>query len=132
MTNKELISIAKARKEKGLIQKECAKLLGISSMYLCDIEKGRRCPQSEEFYNKVRDVLGLNFVNEKVKFLSEIANMELRDQLEAERFKVKELKELLKECRAKINRQTFGSPREQFFEGTFSNKLLEKIDEVLK
>lgn len=42
------------------------------------------------------------------------------------------LRELLKEIRQQITEQVFGSPELQLFEGTFDNKLLAKIDEVLK
>ena len=43
----------------------------------------------------------------------------------------KKLKELLKETRASITEQVFGSPKEQYYKGLFSGKLLAKIDEVL-
>ena len=55
------------------------------------------------------------------KELISIANMELRDQLEAERVKVKKMKEVLKECRRYVG--TWG----------FDDKpLLQQIDKVLK
>lgn len=41
------------------------------------------------------------------------------------------LRELLKEIRQQITEQVFGSPELQLFKGTFDNKLLAKIDEVL-
>ena len=55
------------------------------------------------------------------KELISIANMELRDQLEAERVKVEKLKELLKECRKELDGEF----------GVGAEKLVEKIDEVL-
>lgn len=58
----------------------------------------------------------------------EIAEYEKVELLE----KVKQLKELLKEIRQQITTQVFGSPKLQLFGGTFDNKLLSKIDEVLK
>lgn len=42
------------------------------------------------------------------------------------------LKELLQECRSNIDKQIVGTPTYQYWEGIFSGKLLEKIDEVLK
>ena len=42
------------------------------------------------------------------------------------------LKEMLKECRSNIDKQIVGTPTYQYWEGIFSGKLLDKIDEVLK
>lgn len=41
------------------------------------------------------------------------------------------LKKLLKKIRRQITKQIFGSNEVQLFEGTFDNKLLAKIDQVL-
>ena len=42
------------------------------------------------------------------------------------------LKSLLKKCRACVTRQIYGGPTRQYWEGVFDDKLLTKIDEVLK
>lgn len=102
--------IQRLRKQKGLKQYELAEKLGFKSAYLCDIENGRRKPQSNKFIENVCEVLELtdkerkhlyelsynlpeNITNKKQELLSQIANMELRDQLEAERVKIKYLEE---------------------------------------
>ncbi len=41
------------------------------------------------------------------------------------------LKDLLKEVRQQITKQVFGSNEVQLFEGTFDDKLLAKINQVL-
>ena len=102
--------IQRLRKQKGLKQYELAEKLGFKSAYLCDIENGRRKPQSNKFIENVCEVLELtdkerkhlyelsynlpeNITNKKQELLSQIANMELRDQLEAKRVKIKYLEE---------------------------------------
>ena len=100
--------IQRLRKKKGLKQYELAEKLGFKSAYLCDIENGRRKPQSNKFIENVCEVLKLtdkerkhlyelsynlpeNITNKKRELLSQIANMELRDQLEAKEQMIKNL-----------------------------------------
>lgn len=104
--------IKRLRKQKGLKQYELADKLGFKSAYLCDIENGRRKPQSNRFIENVSEVLELtdkerkhlyelsynlpeNITNKKQELLSQIANMELRDQLEAKEQMIKNLQKKL-------------------------------------
>lgn len=104
--------IQRLRKQKGLKQYELAEKLGFKSAYLCDIENGRRKPQSNKFIENVCEVLKLtdkerkhlyelsynlpeNITNKKQELLSQVSNMELRDQLEAKEQMIKNLKEKL-------------------------------------
>lgn len=105
--------IQRLRKQKGLKQYELAEKLGFKSAYLCDIENGRRKPQSNKFIENVCEALELtdkerkhlyelsynlpeNITNKKQELLSQIANMELRDQLEAKEQMIKMLKHKIK------------------------------------
>ena len=102
--------IQRLRKKKGLKQYELAEKLGFKSAYLCHIENGKRKPQSNKFIENVCEALELtdkerkhlyelsynlpkNITNKKQEFLSQIANMELRDQLEAKEQMIKDGKE---------------------------------------
>lgn len=105
--------IQRLRKQKGLKQYELAEKLGFKSAYLCDIENGRRKPQSNKFIENVCEVLKLtdkerkhlyelsynlpeNITNKKQELLSQVANMELRDQLEIKEQMINNLKADLK------------------------------------
>lgn len=57
------------------------------------------------------------------ELLSQIANMELRDQLEAKEQMIKELKIVLKECKKLISEHIL---RE------WSDETIKRVDEVLK
>lgn len=102
--------IKNLREKKGLKQYELAERLGIKPAYVCDIENGRRKPHSNTFIENVCQALDLtigerlklyslsynlpeNITNKKQELLSQIANMELRDQLEAKEQMIKNLKE---------------------------------------
>lgn len=104
--------IQRLRKQKGLKQYELAEKLGFKQAYLCDIENGRRKPQSNKFIENVCEALDLtdkerkhlyelsynlpeNITNKKQELLSQIANIELRDQLEAKEQMVKKYKKQL-------------------------------------
>ncbi|MEI6827080.1 MAG: helix-turn-helix transcriptional regulator [Desulfuromonadales bacterium] len=47
------------RRERGLLQKAFAALIGTSQGYICDIEKGKKSPGSE-FLVSLRRVLGVD------------------------------------------------------------------------
>ena len=79
-------------------------------------------------YKNWQEAITRYFAN-KTDELSEIANMELRDQLEAERVNVKKLKELLRECGGLFNRATVDGAEPNNAELI---EILTKIDEVLK
>ena len=82
----------------------------------------------EEADNK-KEIEVIDFVPIYSEYLAKKEGEEIIAELEAENA---QLKELLKEIRSLITEQVFGSPKLQLFKGTFDNKLLTKIDEVLK
>lgn len=121
--------IQRLRKQKGLKQYELAEKLGFKSAYLCDIENGRRKPQSNKFIENVCEVLELtdkerkhlyelsynlpeNITNKKQELLSQIANMELRDQLEAKEQMIKNLKEKLEIAMQTLEYLSFDAKRD--------------------
>ena len=50
------------RREKDLTARELAAALGISPVYMCDIEKGRRTAYSDDLLEKLKEVLSLSEV----------------------------------------------------------------------
>lgn len=136
--------IQRLRKQKGLKQYELAEKLGFKSAYLCDIENGRRKPQSNKFIENVCEVLELtdkerknlyelsynlpeNITNKKQEILAQVANMELRDQLEAKDEIIKKMKNILKDCR-----DVCEFAKEITNKHKWQNEVIAKIDEVLK
>lgn len=71
----------------------------------------------------------------KIEVIAEVPSYEeLQNQafiLKSRESEITKLKELLKEIRQQITTQVFGSPRLQLFEGTFDDKLLAKIKQIL-
>jgi len=97
--------IKEFRLEKGIKQTELAKEVGITKEWLCAIETGKKQISVKLAY-KIVNYLPLTpeekgrFVAlikypERKKTLEQIANMELRDQLEAKEQMIKNLKEKL-------------------------------------
>lgn len=52
--------IIKKRREKDLSARQLALAIGISPVYMCDIEKGRKFALSDELLDKIRRVLFLS------------------------------------------------------------------------
>ncbi len=52
--------IIEKRKERGLSARQLAIALGISAVYMCDIEKGRKAAVSEDFTEKLINTLLMN------------------------------------------------------------------------
>ena len=52
--------IIEKRKEKDLSARQLAIALKISPVYMCDIEKGRRTSYSDEFLEKLKQILSLS------------------------------------------------------------------------
>lgn len=148
--------IQRLRKQKGLKQYELAERLGIKPAYVCDIENGRRKPHSNTFIENVCQALDLTIgerlklyslsynlprplSNSKQELLSQIATMELRDQLEAKEQMIKELKEQLE-----VTKRTIAYALDEFIYVDWNDKetrnkrrmknieKLQKIIEVLK
>lgn len=119
--------IKNLREKKGLKQYELAEKLGFKAAYLCDIENGRRKPQSNKFIENVCEVLELtdkerkhlyelsynlpeNITNKKQELLSQIATMDLRDQIEAKEQMIKNLKADLKRAEVYLMSVEYETP----------------------
>lgn len=48
------------RKSKGITQKKIAEALGVTCVYICDIEKGRRNPPNDEYLLILKQILALS------------------------------------------------------------------------
>jgi len=98
--------LTELRTEKGISQVKFAYKLGITPSWYCAIEKERKKP-SYQLLRKAAQELNLSeeetdnlcklLKKNNTKFLSEITNMELRDQLEAKDQQIKEMTALLNE-----------------------------------
>lgn len=145
--------IKNLREQKGLKQYELAEKLGFKAAYLCDIENGRRKPQSNKFIENVCEVLELtdkerkhlyelsynlpeNITDKKQELLSQIANMELQDQIEAKEQMIKKLKEQLDSCEDDIEEISLENDKLRemlsFAGSCVTGKLKEEIEEALK
>lgn len=141
--------IKNLREKKGLKQYELAEKLGFKPAYLCDIENARRKPQSNKFIENVCEVLELtdkerkhlyelsynlpeNITNKKQELLSQVANMELRDQIEAKEQMIKNLKGLLEQslCWLLTFKNCDNSQKKPLYINDF-NDFIDQIDEVL-
>lgn len=90
---------------------------------------------TNDLQTKMQNASILAYVNQGLCIENEEPEARLKKTQELELELRKEntkLKELLKEIRQQITEQVFGSLELQLFRGTFDNKLLAKIDEVLK
>ncbi len=52
--------LSEKRKEKGIYLKDMAAELGVSSVYLCDIEKGRKAAPKSEYLDAIVKILMLS------------------------------------------------------------------------
>lgn len=77
MTNAIGIAIGKYRRERGLAQKELAKLIGITPTYMSQIEKGKKMP-SYPLLGKICTALNIQETNlYKDLFLDSLLNESL-------------------------------------------------------
>jgi len=98
-------TIARARKEKGLSQKELASRIkrddgaGISPQYLNDIEHNRRRPSSDSLVRQFAKVLGL-----EVDYLYYLANR-IPEDIRRSRLSPSEVSELMRAFRGTPQRR---------------------------
>ncbi|HHX57135.1 MAG TPA: helix-turn-helix transcriptional regulator [Clostridiales bacterium] len=52
--------LSEIRKSKGVLSKDLAMHLGVSAVYICDVEKDRKAAPKSEYLEKISEYLGLS------------------------------------------------------------------------